>query len=81
MYRYAVYDADAHHWSILGRRCTLLEAKLEDGDILVVQPRVSEEQLGRLRLPSIEKYLQYVQQRRIVLFKPLVSSVPPATGD
>ncbi len=36
----------------------------------VVQPRLTDEQAAKLKLPSIKNYLQYVQQRRIVLFKP-----------
>jgi hypothetical protein len=54
-------------------RLPLSEAKLMDGDILVIQPRLSEEHQQQLRLPNIEAYLQYVQQRRFVLFKPLVA--------
>ncbi len=44
-----------------------MECKLQDGDILVIQPKLSADEAQKYRLPSIERYLQYVQQVRYAL--------------
>ncbi|KAL6758807.1 hypothetical protein V8C86DRAFT_1411207 [Haematococcus lacustris] len=64
--------------TLLDKKRSLSTQKLEDGDILVVQRRLSEEAAAGFRHPSAKQYFEYVRQRRYVRFVPLAD--PQAEG-
>ncbi|KAL3154338.1 hypothetical protein ABBQ32_013820 [Trebouxia sp. C0010 RCD-2024] len=55
----------------LHRQQTLHQAQLEHGDILLVQPVLSEEQQRGLKHPQAKDFLNYVKWRQTVHFKKL----------